>query len=636
MYKILHSKVSSLYYRQAPTTGIGIFRILFGLVTLQEVFFLLYFNHLIFDPIPFLDVEFPMIPFFLCTWAIIATLITLGYHTQKAIIANYIYWIVFVNFTPMQRDFDGGFDLFMIGANLFMIFMPIDKAFSIDNLKHKLANPFKHYSLYPKPTVSILSYYLPVIICLGFLYFDSAIHKMFSQHWRNGLGAWLPSSIPYYISALDMSWLLNIEQLQKSIGYLILIFQFSFVFLFRYKKLRPIYFIIGAGLHAGITITFNIYPFGIGMLIFYSLVVPFSWYRKIASVLVAKTPRLIVFYDDQCPLCSKTILILNHFDIFNCIDFKSAQSFAHNYPALKNINQTILLTDLYALNNNNVIFSGVDTYCQILIKMRYTAILGHLLRFPVIYQLASRIYRNIADSRARIPCDANCAIPPVTNNSPTMLYDQFFNPSSKRIEKHNIHKLSKILLLLFLLQLNSSIHYGLFYRIKPNISPTLITNLIAKVSNSFVNYSSVFVGITPHALYLDDHFKGYNHLIALTYQDQSGNEKWLPFVNPDGRLAAPNWGRVHSMWANIAVTPNIDNHRLKKFIMKTTAFWGIKSGLNLDTTTFNIKLKKISAPDNWSPNLLHSNLSGSWSTIGHATWHNKDISIHIPDNINTL
>jgi predicted DCC family thiol-disulfide oxidoreductase YuxK len=635
MYQLLYSKVLFLYNKKAPATGVGLFRILFGLVTLQEICFLLYFNHLIFDPIPYLDIEFPMIPFFLCLWAVTAIFLTLGYRCQQAIIANYIFWIIFVNFTPMQRDFDGGFDLFMIGANFFMIFMPINKAFSIDNLRNKLQNPLKHYSLYPKQEVSILVYYIPVFICLGFLYFDSAIHKMFAEHWRNGLGAWLPSSMPYYISSIDMSWLLNIEILQKAIGYTIIVFQFTFIFLFYMRQLRPLYLLIGIGLHLGITVTLNIYPFGMGMLIFYTLIIPFSWYRKFGSFISAKSPVLTVFYDEQCPLCSRTILTINHFDIFNCIDFKSAQAYANKYPALNHIDQATLLTDLYALDKNNKLYSGVNTYAQILIKMRYLLWAGYFLKLPGIYHFASKIYRNIADSRSRISCDEHCA-PQTPTASSLSLYDKIFNPDSIQARKRYTHRISKVLILLFLLQINSSIHYGILYRLDLNTKTTPLGSLISDFSNTLIFFSNAFVGITPHALYLHDHFEGYNHLIAITYNDKLGNEKWLPLVSPDGRLKSPNWGRVHSMWANIAVTPTIDNQRLSKFIMKTTAFWGIKSGLVLDETTFNIKLKKISAPSYWVPNLLASNLSGNWITIGEATWHNNSINISLPDNINLL
>ncbi|MEY4718004.1 MAG: hypothetical protein RL563_622, partial [Pseudomonadota bacterium] len=320
MYKTLVAKINALYHKPVPATGIGLFRLLFGLVTLQEVFFLIYFNHLIFDPIPYLDVEFPMIAFFLCLWSLIAFCLCVGYRCQFASIANYLFWILFVNFTPMQRDFDGGFDLFMIGANLFLIFMPCDRAFSIDGLRKKLATPFVHYSQYKSNEVAALAYYAPVLICLGFLYFDSAIHKMFAEHWRNGLGAWLPSSMPYYMSALDLSWLLNIEFFQQCIGYTILIFQFTFPFLFHKRLLRPLYFLVGIGLHLGITLSLNIYPFGLGMLIFYALVMPLAWYRAIGRLFERRKPVLTVFFDQQCPLCNRTVLVLNHFDVIKGVD----------------------------------------------------------------------------------------------------------------------------------------------------------------------------------------------------------------------------------------------------------------------------------------------------------------------------
>ncbi|WP_349432388.1 DCC1-like thiol-disulfide oxidoreductase family protein [Methylomarinum sp. Ch1-1] len=634
MYKFLTARIYSLYQQQAPATGVGLFRLLFGLVTLQETLFLLYFNHLIFDPIPYLDVEFPMIYFFICLWAVVAICVTVGYRCQTALIANYVFWIIFVNFTPMQRDFDGGFDLFMIGANFMLLFMPADKAFSIDALRKKLSRPFVHYSRYPRAEVSVLAYYLPVAICLGFLYFDSAIHKMFAEHWRNGLGAWLPSSIPYYVSALNMSWLLNIEILQKIIGYTIIVFQFTFIFLFHVRALRPIYFVIGVGLHLGITLTFNIYPFGLGMLIFYALVAPFSWYRAIGGLLQAKAPTLTVFYDEQCPLCNRTVLVLNHFDVFNCIAFKGAQAYAGQYPALNSIAESELMSDLYALDDNGRVYAGLDTYIRILLNMRYLFPVGLLLRLPGVYHCASAYYRKIADNRARLSCDQTCDYQ--TAEIEPMWYGRLFTVADTKLARRHSLRLGKILVLLLLLQLNSSIHYGIVYRLDIDTKQHALTRALANASNSLIMLSQTFWGITPHALYLHDHFEGYNHLIALTYLDQNGDEQWLSFVNEQGRLVAPNWGRVHSMWANIAVTPKIDDLRLRKFIMKVTAFWGIKSGLELDDTTFLVKLKKIEAPFTWRENLLNKNLSGSWRSIGTARWQGKTIEITLPEDINIL
>lgn len=630
MYKLISAKLLELHSKQAPATGIGLFRIFYGLITLQEIIFLLYFNHLIFDPVPYIDVEFPMIPFFLCLWGVIAAFIVVGYRYQFAITCNYIIWIIFVNFTPMQRDFDGGFDLFMIGTGFFLLFMPGDRAFSLDNLRYKLSTPFTHYSSYPKPTVSALAYYLPVAICLGFLYFDSAIHKMFAEHWRNGLGTWLPATQPYYVSAIDMSSLLNNKPLQNILGYTILIFQFTFIFFFANRRLRIAYLLVGLGLHLGITLSFNIYPFGLGMLSFYTLLVPFKGWRCIGRLITAKQPSLTVFYDQLCPLCNRTVLILNHFDVFNCIDFKNAQQHAAHYPELASINNETLLTDLYALDSEGRIYSGVDTYSRIFIKMRYLFPIGVFLSLPGIHQFALKKYRSIADTRKRVPCSSACPIPQAITD--TTLYHQLFETFPEQKPNAFARKLTKILIALLVLQLNSSIHYGLIYRLNAD-SPQ---SPLSQASNAVLMVSQTFLGITPHALYLHDHFAGYDHILAITYTDSDGAEHWLPFVNEQGRLLAPNWGRVHSMWANIAVTPNIDNKRLHKLIMKVTAFWGQKIGLNLDNAVFNIKLKKISAPSYWVEDQLHKNLTPQWTTIGTAKWTDEQISFDLPDNINEL
>lgn len=635
MYQFIHQKILALHSKKLPATGIGLFRLFYGLVTLQEICFLLYFNHLIFDPIPYIDIEFPMIPFFLCLWGIIASFIVIGYRYQFSVICNYIFWIVFVNFTTMQRDFDGGFDSFMTGAGFFLLFMPGDRAFSIDSLRYKLSTPFTHYKSYSKPTVSGLAYYLPVWICLGFLYFDSAIHKLFAEHWRNGLGSWLPSTQPYYVSAIDMSALLNIELLQKSIGYTIIVFQFTFLFFFSDQRFRLVYLLIGIGLHLGIFLSLNIYPFGLGMLAFYTLLVPFSGWRCLGRLLTAKQPALTVFYDQLCPLCNRTVLILNHFDIFGRIEFKSAQQYATDYPALVAITPETLLTDLYALDDSsNRIYLGLDTYIQIFLKMYYLAPIGFFLSLPGIRSYASQKYRSIADSRIRVACSAECPTPTkLQNNS---LYQQVFEVFANAKPKAFARKLSKIIIALIILQINSSIHYGIIYRLNFDAKQYPISAPLSQASNALIMVSLTFFGITPHALYLHDHFAGYDRILAITYTDQNGNERWLPFVNEQGRLLAPNWGRVHSMWANIAVTPNIDNARLHKFIMKVTAFWGKKMGLDLDKTQFQIKLKRIDAPTHWVYDQLHQNFSAEWTTIGTVQWTGKSLSFDLPDDVNSL
>ena len=630
--------ISSWFNQTAPATGIGLFRFFVGFLTFLEICFLLYFRHLIFDPVPYVDVEYPMIPFFLCTWAAVALALMFGLHCQSTSLLNYAFWVIFTQFTPMQRDFDGGFDQFMTGVALMLCCLPIGRAFALDNLRLRWHGRYDAFADDPDyQRVPIWTYHFPTLILLGLLYFDSAVHKLFAPHWREGLGAWLPSSLPYYISAVDLAWWLDIEWLQKTIGYTILLFQFTFIFLFYQPRFRAIYFGAGIALHLGITISFNIYPFGLGMLICYFLVAPLHWWETLAAWRRNQAPRLTVFYDEDCPLCNRTVIFIHHFDVFNRIAFKGLQTHADRYPALSGIDRQALLIDLYALSDHHRLFHGVDTYVQILLTMGYTAPLSYCLRLPGIYHLAQSLYRRIADNRQRHPCDATCL--PATSSHTRLAsmtrFDQI-EALTRRTPNRVIRRTAKILFLIFLLQLNSTVHYGIVYHLQRDWLVAHATHPVVTVSNAMLMLTTAFLGITPHALYMHDHFAGYHRILALTYLDRDGQERWLPFVNAQGRLVAPNWGRVHSMWANVAVTPHIDNYRLYKAITKVTAFWGSQLGLDLRHAEFRIKMKKVDVPMTWQAGLREKNLSGDWVEIGQARWREKNIEIILPKNLNLL
>jgi predicted DCC family thiol-disulfide oxidoreductase YuxK len=607
--------------KQVPATGLGIFRILFGLVVLQEIVFLIYFRHFIYDPIPFQDQASPVVHLFLGFWAIAAGCITLGYHTRFAAIANYLLWVTFVGFTAMWQDFDGGFDQFMIGSSLFLIFLPADRALSLDTLRARLKYSRPGQNYIPPSQVSVLAYYLPLAILMGFLYFDAAIHKLSAPFWLNGMGSWLPPTMPYYMSPLDMSRLLNQQWAERIIGYTLIAFQFAFLPLFWFKRWRVPLLLIGLSFHTGIVLSLNIYPFGFGMLVHYALLVPFAWWRNIHAFFAFPAPILTVFYDQECPLCQRTAIIIRHFDVLDAVDFKGLQDHARQYSALDAIPEQTLLTDIYALDRNQRLYTGVDTYIQILLAMRTTALPGAILGLPGIRHLARLCYRRIADNRTR-GCNTQC-LPVQAENAPQLAAGSYARVAGR---------LSRLMIVICLLQLNSTLHFGLFYRLNGGHASSEAGQIVEAASNAILLLSHSFTGITPHALYMHDHFQGYNHILGITYIDDLDNERWLPFVNEEGRIVTPNWGRIQSMWANVAVTRQIDLKRLDKGLMRVTAFWGTEIGLNLEKTRFKLKVKEIRVPMDWEPDLRHYNLRQPWTDLGSVTWKNGKMQMDIPDS----
>ena len=628
MQKIIITMIKRGLDKQVSATGLGLFRLGFGLVMLQEIVFLLYFSHLIFDEVPFIEPNAPLLSMFLLLWGLTAIHLMIGRFTRYAAIINYGFWIIFSVFTPMWQSFNGGFDLLMISSSFLLIFLPSERSFSIDNLrlKQQLSNLDQRYQ--PRTQVSVLAYTLPLGISLGLLYFDSAIHKLFAEHWRNGLGGWLPASMPYYISTLDMSWLLNQKLFQQCFGYLILGFQFIFLFTFWNRFARIPLLILGVLFHTSIILVLNIYPFGFAMLIYYFLLVPFSWWRNIKQRLQLKQPRLTVYYDAQCPLCLKAVITIEHFDCLKAIDFKGLQQHARTQPRLDNIPEEQLLKDIYAIDIAGNLYYGVDTYIQIFQKMKYTLPAAYILSLQPVYNYAQKIYRRIADQRERLVCNADTC--QIDRELPT--YESHSLSGYKaytRTPRQCSIFISKFLILVLFLQLNVTIHYGLIYRIAPDLKQTSVGSMIAYISDTIGSLSHTFLGISPHALYLHDHFEGYNHILAFTYKDDTGEEKWLPFVNQQGRIVAPNWGRVQSMWANIAVTPNIDEKRLHKFTQKITAFWGVKEELDLNDTIFTIKTKRVKMPSTWEKNLREYNMTQQWQDVGTVTWKDKRMYLDI-------
>jgi predicted DCC family thiol-disulfide oxidoreductase YuxK len=617
MIRVLRALIQQGLEKQVPAVGLGVYRILIGLVILGELLFLVYFRHLIFDRTPFFEPASPVIDLFLALWVGLAVCLTLGYHTRLAAAANYGLWVLFVGFTPMWLDFDGGFDQMMIAAGFMLMFMPTERALSLDNLRLKLRYS-KLGSLYqPNKKVSVLAYTLPIAVVLGLLYLDAGIHKLYAEFWRNGMGAWLPPTHPYYMSPLHMGWLLENKRLEQLIGYSLMVFQFLFLPLFWFKRFRIPLLLIGGSFHLGIVLSLNIYQFGFGMLVQYALLMPFSGWRALGALLQRKTPALTVFYDGQCPLCNRTVIILSHFDVFAGVAFKDLQSHARHYPALGQIDEAVLLKDLYALDSHNKLYAGVDAYIRILAAMAYPIALAGLLRMPGIYQLAKRVYRHIADSRARLSCDEACAMPALRpeDNLLAQLWAQYLGTPRRQATR-----IAKFLVLVMVLQLNSTLQFAVFYRLNSGHAISAPGQLLEGASNAFLFLSHTFLGITPHALYMHDHFVGYNHIIAIAYRDQNGQEQFLPFVNEEGRIVAPNWGRVQCWWANIAVTPRIKRQRFNKALMQATAFWGANIGLDVRHTEFILKMKEVRVPMRWEPHLREDNLRQPWRDIGVARW----------------
>lgn len=599
--------------KSVSATGLGLFRIAFALVITQEILFLIYFRHLIFDPIPYIESASFVLSIALGLWLGIAICLLCGLFTRYCAIFNYLFWVLFVLLSPMWRDFDGGFDQLMIGSSLILIFVRSERALSLDNLRLQFNTAPSQAKSILKNQVPVIYYWILLGYSLGLLYFDAAINKLHSEIWLNGLGAWVPNTMPYYISPIDLDWFVDSETLQKLVGFSLIGFQLVFLFLFTRRFFRIPLLLFGVLFHLGIVVCLNIYPFGFGMLVHYILLVPFACWRSIASKIRHEDPPLRTYCNLHDPEAFRLAITLRHFDFRNYSEFHFVSGISGLPTAIRARCSDFGAFTLASLDRENKVYREDRGF----LKKNYFLLLIGMIKFIDQAQtFYSKFWLRISP------------------NSSALQSKNAQNSRFRKIAAFSLHQsetsakiLYQFVLLVCVLQLNSTIRYGLSEFIEANPQPTHFQQILDETSIYLTSLSHALFGITPHALYMDDHFNGYEQITALSYIDADGKQRWLPFIAPDGRIVAPNWGRVHSMWANVAMHPPFDEIAFERLVKKVTAFWAEKLGIGTRDTIFLVKAKSIQLSYQWIEGLRQQNLSGSWSDFARIRWNNNQFSI---------
>ncbi|MGK6342206.1 DCC1-like thiol-disulfide oxidoreductase family protein [Chryseobacterium sp. DT-3] len=612
--------IRRLYNKKISGLGLSIFRIAYTLVLFCDVVQFNYFRHLIFDKIPFLEpaeIDFG-IP--IKIWMIAIIFIMLGLFTRLATIINYLMTIILIG---SINSYEYHMFYIYVSINFIIMFLPISQHLSLDRLLLKYKYSTTHFNYNPPDTVSVLYYYIAVIVGIVMIYFDSTLYKYDSKFWLEGLGMWLPTSVPC-TNFLSIPYLLDQKYLMIFLGYLTLGFETIFIFTFFRKKWRVPLLFIGLGLHLGILICYPIPWFGLGMCAIYLLMVPVSWWKKLFKS-SEKPARLTFYYDGECPLCNRTKVTIQHFDISKRIDFKTAQHYAEQNELLKDIPTDTLLDDIHSVRNGKV-YKGLDTYIQVFSAITYLKPLSWILRIPGIYHAGKAVYQYVAQNRNTERCtEENCGYTPpiLPQDEEKFKILQNFTVKDLRIAGITIG-ISFIVLFQILVSYNSIVKSG--------FENTAIGKRINNLSISVEKFSKPYMGITHHGVFTESHFSEYNHIIALTYLNKNGQEIWLPIINKDGTnstylYSGPTWAK----WGFRVMDNKINQNNVIKGVRDFSAFWAAMNGIDLNSATFIIKVKKIDTPHNWEKGFLKKQMEKPWMDAGVATWHNKEYSINIQE-----
>jgi len=610
-------------------TGLAVFRIAYCLVLLCEISQLMYFRALIFDKIPYIEpaeIDFA-IP--ISIWFFSVLFLLFGAFTRFFAIINYLMGLILIG--SIQSYEYHVFYAYM-AINFLLIFIPVSKCFSLDRLFLKLKYSNTTFQYNPSKKVSQLYYFLPVFLGIAIVYFDSVFLKICSHAWMNGLGMWLPASMPMMVHT-NLSFLLNLQYVMIFLGYLTLVFEAIFLFIFFRKKWRIIAFIIGVGFHLGILVLFPIPWFALTVISIYLLLIPVSWWERLFTVR-KDASTLSFYYDAECPLCIRTKITISHLDWFNKVSFKTVQFDSQENTYINHIETDLLLDNIYSVDLDGRVYSGIDTYIQVMKRIFYLYPISLFLRLPGIYYIGKKIYSYIATNRTTVRCtEENCGY-----NPPNIIEDDKIKIlTNLTLSDLKFLGFKFIIIFFFIIQLIIIYNSPLIDKGRELIhfKDTKLDYVISGVALKINKVTKVLFGSTSHSVFLDAHYNGYNHIVAIVYLDKSRNEVWLPLIDKNGQPSYYNYG---TNWRKMSFSTNNGNINMVDMnngVRDFTAFWSVKNDLPINCTyaKFLIKVKKIDSLKNWEwkKDFLSTQIGKPWIDGGYIEWKNGKFINHIKE-----
>lgn len=611
--RLIKSKVSS--------KNLAFFRMLYGIVLLLEVLKLKDFQNLIYDKVPFFELGEISLAYVFNIWILVIGCIIVGFKTRVSTIINYIIGLILIG---TIKEYEYHMFYTYMGVNFLLIFTPVSASFSIDNLLERINNSSIRKIHKPEEKVSEFYYVLLIFFGVAIVYFDSIFYKLSSPMWKAGLGMWKPASMPFAVYN-NLSWLLNQEMIMKFLGYLTIVFELVFIFFYWNRWMKWPLLIVGVGLHIGIWIIFPIPQFAQGVIAIYALMLPLNFFDRFKTK-ESKNP-LLFFYDSECPLCLRTRIIIEFFDVFKQVKFLSVQGNYDKHEVLKKYEYDELLDNIYSINNGKV-YSGVDTYIQVLMKMKYTFLFGLILKIPGIYHLAKKVYSYVAKNRNTERCNEdNCEVGFGEGSVSADKVKLFKNFTTEDLKGQFL----KFVFFMFLiLQIITSLRSPLIYQTFVQFKAFKV---VLNATESVKSYSKSLFGVTNHGVFMDNHFKQYNHIFRVDYVD--GNKQiTLPIINkngmPDAYLKNFNWVK----WTFRVDCRIVDMEKLNKGVKDFSVYW-LNTSKDIkyeDSKTYRFKIycKIIDSPNGYEYDFLNRQIAKPWIEVGTAEWSNRKFTSNIP------
>jgi vitamin K-dependent gamma-carboxylase-like protein len=569
---------------QVSPLGLAVFRIVYGLVLWAEVAQLVVFRRLIFDEVPYLSPPALGVGFCLALWLIAVSAIIVGSFARLACVLNYALSVLFFG---SLTTFEYHADHIYTTVNFLLIFTPIAERLSFDRwLAARQGSP-----LSVRATVSIWHYHTLLLAGVGLVYFDSFFWKICDPMWTEGLGVWLPMSLPHdtWLPATWLTRLLNRHWLMLAASYTTLALEFAFIFLMWFRAPRVVLLAIGLTFHFGILIAFPIPLFALVMISLYALLVPQDWWDQaaeyISSRVIAK--RLRAAHSESPPVVPRRrAQEAAHFRV----DFANpepATSATHKRRAgIPVVVSATIPRETIATASNSRLVGDISSEEQESTPSDVAP--------PVAIRPINPIRPLVGNNGLRAGSESCCDL-----------------PLRAKIAFVSIAVVWQLILIF-----QTPVFQG-----KDHVPSSGTSFAVAR------DFVYRYFGVCSHAVFLDYMHRSYDRELALVQVLPQGGLRWLHLVSETGQARRHNSGRVWCAWTHRIAAKNVDANSFGTGVRNYTAFWAKRRGIDLADARFLVFSRQCEPVQGWERNYLLRQTQQPWTPIFEARWKDRQFSI---------
>jgi hypothetical protein len=436
------------------------------------------------------------------------------------------------------------------------------------------------------------------------VYLDSFAWKLGEQIWSNGLGVWLPASLPHdtWFSPAILNAVLNHRMLVSVLSDLTLVFEATFIVLMWLRAARPILCVIGLGLHVSIVFAFPIPFFGLSLAALYLLLAPAAWYEAAARAIRRGEPQCVIQFDAGSPRWRRALLILEHFDFRGRLAFRPLDA--------GDVAQAAGL----------VVIEGTRQH------QGHAGFVAALRCHSLFWPLAG-LYGRAVNSFARTTHKQTL------RSRSTESELAAWKPSHPRSSvvlagaSHDLMLYFKFAIVAACTIIQATLIADAPYFRGTHMPSTATPRWLADTRHVFYGYA----GICSHGVFLDSHFKDYDHIIAVTWIRPDGSEQWLPLTTANGQVGAYAMGRFWCKWVIRNNGPYMSSELLKSALREVTAFWARKNRVDLADAKFKVLVRKYDPCKGWQPDYLLRQTEKPWTQLGLVQWKDRAYTAQIAE-----